>query len=179
MLDDERVCDSNPTSIHIRCLNLDFKNILKSVEQLQARTQNIIGLVTTIIGVEENQRAAEINERAMKTNKNLARVTYIAVIFAPMAFISSFFSMESDLGNLKNTFWIYLVVAIPITLLCLLVADYKNLIKQSKKLISKCKRSMGMKEETLAERNKEPRESDKGLSRVNRRSKTSDPERGK
>jgi Mg2+ and Co2+ transporter CorA len=62
----------------------------------------------------------------MKTNKNLARVTYIAVVFATMAFISSFFSMEADLGNLKQTFWIYLAVALPITLACFSVADYKN-----------------------------------------------------
>jgi hypothetical protein len=54
MLDTEREFNSNPTSIHIKSLNSDFHTILTSVEQLQALTQNIIGLVTTIIGVEEN-----------------------------------------------------------------------------------------------------------------------------
>jgi hypothetical protein len=43
--------------------------------------------------------------------------------------------MSPDLGDLKHTFWIYLAVALPITLACLFVADYRNLVKRSRKLV--------------------------------------------
>jgi len=59
----------------------------------------------------------------MKMNTSLARITFLAVIFAPMAFVSSFFSMTPELGALKQTFWIYFAIAVPVTVLCMAVAD--------------------------------------------------------
>lgn len=112
----------NLVTLELSKLRKDFETILTSIDSLQTRTQNIISLATTIIGVEENQRA-------MKMNKNLVRVTYLAVVFAPMAFISSFFSMTADLSSLKDTFWIYVAVAIPVTAICLLIANFRGVIK--------------------------------------------------
>ncbi|CAG8953002.1 hypothetical protein HYFRA_00003192 [Hymenoscyphus fraxineus] len=120
--------NDNPASTHLGKLRSDFEAILQSIEQPQTRTQNIISLATTIIGVEENQRA-------MKMNKNLVRVTYLAVIFAPMAFISSFFSMTPDLATLKQTIWIYFAVAVPVTVTCLIIADHDRLLQHGKRFL--------------------------------------------
>ncbi|KAG9240821.1 hypothetical protein BJ878DRAFT_264603 [Calycina marina] len=97
-------------------LHGDFNSILDAMDSLQVRTQNIISLATTIISIEENQRA-------MQMNVNLVRVTYLAVIFVPMAFVSSFFSMTPDLKSIEQTVWIYFAVAIPLTILCVAAAD--------------------------------------------------------
>jgi len=59
----------------------------------------------------------------MKMNVNLVRVTYLAVVFVPMAFVSSFFSMTPHLKDLEQTFWVYFAVAMPLTMICLVVAD--------------------------------------------------------
>ncbi|KAF4630715.1 hypothetical protein G7Y89_g7425 [Cudoniella acicularis] len=112
-----KIAGASQASAHLRKLHTDFQSILDDIDRLQIRTQNIIGLATTIIGMEENQRA-------MKMNENLVRVTYLAVIFAPMAFVSSFFSMTPDLSTLKQTFWIYFAVTVPLTVICLVVAIY-------------------------------------------------------
>jgi Mg2+ and Co2+ transporter CorA len=162
ILNTEQEFEPNPTSIYTRRLNSDFKSILVKVEELQTRTPNIMSLLTAIIGMDEN----DIQKQASETNKNLARVTYIAVIFAPMAFISSFFSMEADLTNLKQTFWIYLVVAIPITLACLFVADGRNIIDKSHIPLPKSW------QEFL--RPKEPKE----MTPLRRRTTMRDPEQG-
>jgi hypothetical protein len=106
---------SSPTK-KLEQLRSDFQSLLDSIDRLQMRMQNIISLATTIISIEENKRA-------MKMNKNLVRVTYLAVVFVPMAFVSSFFSMTPNLGDLSQTFWIYFAIAVPLTGLCLAVAD--------------------------------------------------------
>jgi len=62
----------------------------------------------------------------MKMNVNLVRVTYLAVIFVPMAFVSSFFSMTPDLAAIESTVWVYFAVAIPLTVLCVAAADPKR-----------------------------------------------------
>lgn len=105
----------NPTR-RLDQLRSDFQSLLTSIDRLQTRMQNIISLATTIISIEENKRA-------MKMNKNLVRVTYLAVVFVPMAFVSSFFSMTPNLGDLTQTFWVYFAIAVPLTGLCLAVAD--------------------------------------------------------
>jgi Mg2+ and Co2+ transporter CorA len=106
---------------HLEKLAADFTSILDRIDRLQVRTQNIISLATTTISIEENQRA-------MKMNKNLVRVTYLAVVFVPMAFVSSFFSMTPDLGQLTETIWIYFAVSLPLTALCLSVADRRRIV---------------------------------------------------
>jgi Mg2+ and Co2+ transporter CorA len=103
-------------------LRSDFNSLLASIDRLQIRTQNIISLATTIISIEENKRA-------MKMNTNLVRVTYLAVVFVPMAFVSSFFSMTPNLGDLEQTFWIYFAIAVPLTGVCLVVADQGRGVK--------------------------------------------------
>lgn len=115
---------------HLRKLRSEFESILDRIDRLQGRTQNIISLATAIISIDESKRA-------MKMNKNLVRVTYLAVIFVPVQFVSSFFSMTPDLGALNQTFWIYFVVAIPLTALCLTIADPSRVVRMFKKLSPK------------------------------------------
>ena len=112
---------------HLRKLRGEFQSILDRIDRLQVRTQNIISLATTIMSIEENKRA-------MKMNSNLVRVTYLAVVFVPVQFVSSFFSMTPDIASLKQTFWIYFVIAVPLTALCLTIADPHRVARGFKKV---------------------------------------------
>ncbi|KAH8679633.1 hypothetical protein BGZ60DRAFT_427955 [Tricladium varicosporioides] len=122
ILNATKIHTSTAAGIHLRKLNKDFESILDDIKRLQIRTQNIIGLATTIISMEENARA-------MKMNKNLVRVTYLAVVFAPMAFVSSFFSMTPNLKDLTQTIWVYFAVTVPLTILCLGLANHRRVVK--------------------------------------------------
>ncbi|CAG8959785.1 hypothetical protein HYFRA_00001692 [Hymenoscyphus fraxineus] len=123
--DPERLGDTNNVQ-HLSKLRMDFEHILKTIDQLQIRSQNIVSLVTTTIGVEETKRA-------IRMNQHMVSLTYVAVLFAPMAFISSLFSMNANIGDLKHTTWIYFVVAIPVTSICLFVTLYFKRMKQNLK----------------------------------------------
>lgn len=97
-------------------LHVTYSGLLTTLDTLSSRASAIISLATALISVEENKRA-------MKMNTNLVRVTYLAVVFVPMAFVSSFFSMTPDLSSITTTIWIYFSVAVPLTALCLAIAD--------------------------------------------------------
>ena len=123
---------------HLQKLRSEFVSILERIDRLQIRTQNIISLATAIISIDENKRA-------MKMNKNLVRVTYLAVVFVPVQFVSSFFSMTPDLGSLNQTFWIYFCVAVPLTALCLTIADPPRVVRTFKKLTYKAHETLRFK----------------------------------
>ena len=123
---------------HLRKLRSEFEAILERIDRLQTRTQNIISLATTIISIDENKRA-------MNMNKNLVRVTYLAVVFVPVQFVSGFFSMSPDLSSLNQTFWIYFCVAVPLTALCLTIADPPRVVTMVKKLTQKSRNMLGFK----------------------------------
>jgi Mg2+ and Co2+ transporter CorA len=123
---------------HLRKLRSEFEAILECIDRLQIRTQNIISLATAIISIDENKRA-------MKMNKNLVRVTYLAVVFVPVQFVSSFFSMTPDLASLNQTFWIYFCVAVPLTALCLTIADPPRVARTFKNLSHRGRETLGFK----------------------------------
>jgi Mg2+ and Co2+ transporter CorA len=98
-------------------LRHEFQRISAQLLLLQNRTEAIVNVAAAIINIEESKRAIE-------QNRNFARLTYLGLVFVPMSFVSSFYSMSNDISSLKDSFWIYFVTALPITVLALLVARY-------------------------------------------------------
>ncbi|KAI1840626.1 hypothetical protein JX265_004519 [Neoarthrinium moseri] len=104
---------------HVDCISKmqkDFKIVSKGFDDLYGRTERIATVATAVTAIEENRRAVD-------QNRAVTRLTYLAVIFAPLSFISSFFSMTEDLSSLTNTIWIYFSVAIPVSIVAFLLVD--------------------------------------------------------
>jgi len=97
-------------------LRTDYTLLSTNITELLSRTERIAAVATAVTGIEETQRAAE-------HNLQLGRLTYLAVIFAPLSFVSSFFSMTDDLTSLGTTFWVYFCVAVPISLVVYLLVE--------------------------------------------------------
>ncbi|KAI8963719.1 hypothetical protein F5Y11DRAFT_346169 [Daldinia sp. FL1419] len=97
-------------------LEKDFDIVANHIQDLLSRTERIAAVATAVAAIEESRRAIE-------QNKTLGRLTYLAVIFAPLSFVSSFFSMSTNLSELTQTIWVYFCVAIPISLLVYLAVD--------------------------------------------------------
>ncbi|KXJ90803.1 hypothetical protein Micbo1qcDRAFT_163431 [Microdochium bolleyi] len=100
----------------IQDLQEDFALVSEGITELLSRTERIAAVATAVTAIEETQRAAE-------HNLQLGRLTYLAVIFAPLSFVSSFFSMSSDLDALGTTFWVYFCVAAPMSLAVYLLVE--------------------------------------------------------
>ncbi|KAI1865904.1 uncharacterized protein JN550_008162 [Neoarthrinium moseri] len=104
---------------HVDCISKmqkDFEIVSKGFDDLYGRTERIATVATAVTAIEENRRAVD-------QNRAVTRLTYLAVIFAPLSFISSFFSMTEDLSSLTNTIWIYFSVAIPVSIVAFLLVD--------------------------------------------------------
>ena len=111
ILSDKNLSSTDPKDEALRDLREDFLVILRDLETLQAQVQDLVRVVTAIISIEEAKRSAEQNKS-------------LAVVFVPLSFVSSFFSMTSDVASLRTTFWIFFVVAVPLTLLSLSVTRW-------------------------------------------------------
>lgn len=94
----------------------DFERVLKSLEELQDRVNNLTGVVTSEINLNDSHQAIE-------DNHNLTRLTWLATIFIPLSFVSAFFSMNESVADLKYTYGWFFVTAIPFTALCLVIAQ--------------------------------------------------------
>ncbi|KAH3986431.1 hypothetical protein HBI44_076540 [Parastagonospora nodorum] len=92
----------------------DFRRVLAAVNVLQERVDRLTAIVTSEISIEDSRRA-------MKENHNMARLTWLATVFIPLSFISSFYSMNEDISALKTTYGWFFLTAVPFTLLIMVV----------------------------------------------------------
>ena len=121
------------TDNSLRVLEKDFEFLLSNLDDLHSRAERMMSVVTAVLSIEESQKA-------LQQNRSLGRLTYLAAIFVPLSFISSFFSMSEDITRLDKTFWIYFVVALPVTLMALFVTRYSHgLAKTLQRLIQRMK----------------------------------------
>ncbi|KAL8805827.1 MAG: hypothetical protein Q9182_001739 [Xanthomendoza sp. 2 TL-2023] len=102
-------------------LEKDFEIIQAQLNDLHERAERIISVVTAMMSIQESKKA-------LQQNRSLARLTYLAVTFVPLSFVSSLFAMSEDVAKLSRTFWIYFAVAIPVTLLALVVVRFSDAV---------------------------------------------------
>jgi hypothetical protein len=93
----------------------DYEVINSNIQGAGARLENMLPVVTSLVQIlDARQSFAE--------TANISRLTILALIFVPLTFVSSLFSMNTDTLPGSSKFWIYFVVAIPVTALVFLVA---------------------------------------------------------
>lgn len=100
-------------------LQKDFEILLSSIDTLQIRADRIMAVVTAVMSIEESKKAFE-------QNRSLARLTWLALTFAPLSFITGLFSMNGELATLVSSFKVYLAVALPLTALVLFLTQFAH-----------------------------------------------------
>jgi Mg2+ and Co2+ transporter CorA len=113
-------------------LHEDYEAVQAMLKQLERRIERIAAIATAIISIEESRRGID-------ENRSLGRLTYLVVIFAPLSFVSSLFSMNSDLKSLKLTFWIYFCVSFPFSLAVFTIIGFANLQQWYHKAVNRNK----------------------------------------
>ena len=104
---------------HVHDLQRDFEILLCNIEDLQVRADRIMSVVTAVMSIDESRKAFE-------QNRSLARLTWLAITFAPLSFITGLFSMNSDLSTLITTFRVFFTVALPLTAVLLFLTRFAN-----------------------------------------------------
>ena len=106
--------------VAVRDLTMDFETLLKRSQDLQARCTEDINILMNAIVIEESNKA-------MKQAERIGKLTFLAFVFVPLSFTTSFFGMnfkELGVGQQTNpiSIWVWFVLAVP--LLAVAVAFY-------------------------------------------------------
>ncbi|KAL9044712.1 MAG: hypothetical protein Q9214_002168 [Letrouitia sp. 1 TL-2023] len=95
----------------------DFRTLHTRFSNLALRADKILNIATAITSVQENKRAIEQSQR-------LTLITYLAFIFIPLSFVSSFLSMNGDFSSQRKAYPTFFEVGLPMCLLALGAAVY-------------------------------------------------------
>jgi Mg2+ and Co2+ transporter CorA len=100
---------------NLRYLIEDFEVISSNIENAGRRLENMLPVVMSLVQVIDARHA-------LAETANISRLTILALVFVPLSYISSLFSMNSQNMPGSSHFWVYFAVAVPVTLLVFLVA---------------------------------------------------------
>ncbi|KAK8139255.1 hypothetical protein PG984_002635 [Apiospora sp. TS-2023a] len=93
-------------------LRKDYEYLIYSLGQHGDQLQAAIPLVSTFLQLAESRRT-------FAETRNMSRLTVMAMVFVPLGFVSSLFSMNETFSPGGPLFWVYFAVAIPVLALVL------------------------------------------------------------
>ena len=96
----------------INALRDDFARVLSYMEDYQDRIDRLTSVVTAIISIEDSRRGRD-------DNRNVSRLTWLATFFIPLSFVASLFSMQADIGTIRETIKWYFAAALPLAVVSL------------------------------------------------------------
>jgi Mg2+ and Co2+ transporter CorA len=105
----------HPSNSYLALTIADYEHILAKVRKFGQHLETMLPVVTSLVRIIDSRRS--FDETA-----NVSRLTVMALIFVPLAYISSLFSMSERLGPGGPLFWVYFIVAIPVTIAVILIA---------------------------------------------------------
>ena len=90
----------------------DYKQIASSIDTYNRRLEGLISIATSLIQAIDSRRS-------LTETISISRLSYLALSFIPLTFVSSLFSMNDSIAPGRNLFGLYFAVSIP---LCIIVA---------------------------------------------------------
>ena len=93
----------------------DYEHIAVQLDEHSLRMESMLPVVASLVQIVDSRRS--FTETA-----NVSRLTILALIFVPLSFTSSLFSMNDEIGPGGNQFWVYFAVSVPMTLAVLFIA---------------------------------------------------------
>jgi hypothetical protein len=93
----------------------DINYILSQLEYYGHSLEQIIPVATSMVQLFDARRS-------MLEAANVSWLTYIALVFVPLSWVASLFSMSDDYSPGHEYFWVYFATALPVLLLVLLLS---------------------------------------------------------
>ena len=95
---------------------LDCENVAGKINYFCRRFETMGPVITSLVQIVDSRRS-------FAETANLSRLTYLALVFGTLTFVSSLFSVVSDTApGGRRTFWVYFAVVIPLAGLVFLIA---------------------------------------------------------
>lgn len=106
----------------------EYQHIARQIDSSGRRFEAMVPIVASLVQIAEGRRS-------FQETTNISRLTYLALVFVPLTFVSGLFGMAGDVAPGAKRFWVYFTVAVP-----LLVVTFGAMICQR---LLPSKRSLG------------------------------------
>lgn len=93
----------------------ELLSVLKRLQGFKEKVESLTSVVTGMLSV----RQADMSQRETKL---VSRLTFVALVFIPLSFTASIFSMGGDFLPGSSHFWVYFAAAVPMTFIILALA---------------------------------------------------------
>ncbi|KAM7182567.1 hypothetical protein V8F33_014213, partial [Rhypophila sp. PSN 637] len=93
----------------------DIKHVLSQLEHYNRSIEHMVPVATSMVTLLDSRRS--IREAA-----NVSRLTFIALVFVPLSWVASLFSMSDTYSPGQKNFWMYFATALPVLCLVLLLS---------------------------------------------------------
>ncbi len=92
----------------------DYKHIASNIDTYSRRLEALVSVATSLIQAIDSRRS-------LTETINISRLTYLALSFIPLTFVSGLFSMNDKIAPGGRLFGLYFAVSIPLCLLVFLI----------------------------------------------------------
>ena len=102
----------------------DYEEIASLIQTYTHRIEMTISVATSLIQAIDCRRS-------LTETEDISRLTYLALGFIPLSFVSGLFSMNERIAPGGEYFWVYFVVAIPLCLIIFMVIRLRSFMIQA------------------------------------------------
>ncbi|KAJ4302658.1 hypothetical protein N0V90_001547 [Kalmusia sp. IMI 367209] len=99
----------------VELLSEDFEHIDGNINAVGRLLESMLPVVMSFVQIRDARRS-------FAETADVSRLTILALVFVPLTFVSSLFSMNTQNLPGSRDFWVYFAVAIPLTGLVILIA---------------------------------------------------------
>lgn len=104
----------------------DLQRILRKLDEISERIERLSVMASSAITLEETRRSRS----ALQQNRSLGLLSFLATIFLPLNFATSFLSMSPDFSASQNTFRLFFAIGIPLTVIVISFIGYMQLRRE-------------------------------------------------
>ena len=96
------------------------KSMIQLTRSLNTSTIGLAGLIGNRQSYQENRIAVQHAEQSLSASRSMKALTLAGIVFIPLTYTSSLFSMTENFMPGAQKFWIYFAVAFPLMLVVVL-----------------------------------------------------------
>jgi hypothetical protein len=101
----------------------DFQFVYMRLKDIRHRAESLNAATAGLAGMSGNRQALREQERSLREAKSTRALTFLGLIFIPLAYVASLFSMADPYGPGGGSFWVYFAISLPL-IVVVVVAYY-------------------------------------------------------
>ncbi|KLO97362.1 Uncharacterized protein LW93_3340 [Fusarium fujikuroi] len=104
----------------------DFQMLYHQYNHARSWVEKLNSSMTALAGIAGNRQAFREQQVSLEAAVRTRNITTLGLVFVPLAYVATLFSMSGDYAPGRERFWLYLVISIPMVLAVLGVYQCMN-----------------------------------------------------